>query len=322
MIEGRTVMSEGYERLSEAHRLYLNGHLNTIYRLQHTSEEIILATFVPLARTNMMDVILITGASGGIGEAIVNQLAQRKHNLLLVARNAQKLKEQCIKLEKDFGISAGFIAADLSKIDMAQQVFDETQNRGLNVTMLVNNAGIGSGGEFSTLSLKSELDLIQLNVSSLVSLTHLFLPQMQKRKNGTIVNVASMAAFIPIPYMAIYAASKAFVRSFTQAITQECAPYNIQVTLFCPGLTKTNFNSAAGIDNEIGKGLSSDYQNAPTQTPEEVAAEVMKALDKNKQVAVSGTMNRMAAALVALIPNPVITRMFARSYRKKIKVNA
>ena len=268
-----------------------------------------------------MDVILITGASGGIGEAIVNQLAERKHNLLLVARNAQKLKEQCLKLKEDFGINADFIAADLSKTDMAQQIFEETQKRGLNVTMLINNAGIGSGGEFSTLTLKSELDLIQLNVSSLVSLTHLFLPQMQMRMHGTILNVASLAAFIPIPYMAIYAASKAFVRSFTQAITQECAPYNIHVTLFCPGLTKTNFNSAAGIDNEIGKGLSSDYQNAPTQTPEEVAVEVMKALDQNKQVAVSGALNRMAANLVALIPNPVMTRMFARSYRKKIKFN-
>ena len=99
-----------------------------------------------------MDVILITGASGGIGEAIVNQLAERKHNLLLVARNAQKLREQCIKLEKDFGINADFIAADLSKVDMAQKIFAETQNRRLNVTILVNNAGIGSGGEFSTLS--------------------------------------------------------------------------------------------------------------------------------------------------------------------------
>jgi short-subunit dehydrogenase len=267
-----------------------------------------------------MDVILITGASGGIGEAIVNRLAERKHDLLLVARNAQKLKEQCIKLKKDFGINADFIAADLSKVDMAQQIFKETQHRGLNVTMLVNNAGIGSGGAFSTLSLASELDLIQLNVSSLIALTHLFLPQMQERKNGTILNVASMAAFMPIPYMATYAASKAFVRSFTQAITQECAPYNIHVILFCPGLTKTNFNSAAGIDNEIGKRLSSDYQNAPTQTPEEVAGEVMKALDKNKQVAVSGTMNWMAANLVALVPNFVITRMFAKMYRKKIKV--
>lgn len=267
-----------------------------------------------------MDVILITGASGGIGEAIVNRLAERKQNLLLVARNAQKLEEQCLKLCTEFGIRADFIAADLSKADTAQHIFEEAQRRGLNVTMLINNAGIGSGGEFSTLTLKSELDLIQLNISSLVALTHLFLPPMQKRKDGAIINVASMAAFMPIPYMATYAASKAFVRSFTQAITQECSPYDVRVMLFCPGLTKTNFNSAAGIDNEIGKGLSSDYQNAPTQTPQEVAEEVMRALEKKKQVAVSGIMNRMAANLVALLPNPFITRMFARSYRKKMKV--
>jgi len=267
-----------------------------------------------------MDVILITGASGGIGEAIVNRLAAGKHNLLLVARHAQKLEEQCGKLRTDFGIQADFIAADLSKADMAQQIFEETQNRGLKITMLINNAGIGSGGEFSAITLQSELNLIQLNISSLVALTHLFLPQMQNRKNGVIINVASMAAFMPIPYMATYAASKAFVRSFTQAITQECTPYNVHVMLFCPGLTKTNFNNAAGINNEIGKGLSSDYQNAPTQTPEEVADEVMNALNKKKQVAVSGKMNRIAANLVALLPNSFITRMFANSYSKKMKI--
>jgi short-subunit dehydrogenase len=267
-----------------------------------------------------MDVILITGATGGIGEAVVNRLAERGHGLLLVARNAQKLEEQCVKLKNKFGIHAEFIAADLSVAGNAQQIFEETQKRGLKVVMLINNAGIGSGGEFSTLTLQSELALIQLNISSLVALTHLFLPDMQKRKEGTIINVASMAAFMPIPYMAAYAASKAFVRSFTQAITQECVPYNIHVMLFCPGLTKTNFNNAAGIDNEIGKGLSADYQNAPTQTPGEVADEVMKALDKNKLVAVSGTINRIAANLVALVPNSFATRMFARSYRKKMKV--
>ena len=267
-----------------------------------------------------MDVILVTGATGGIGEAIVNRLAERRHGLLLVARNAQKLEEQCVKLKKEFGIHAEFIAADLSKAGNAQQIFEETQKRGLKVGMLINNAGIGSGGEFSALPLKSELALIQLNISSLVALTHLFLPDMQKRKDGAIINVASMAAFMPIPYMAVYAASKAFVRSFTQAITQECLPYHVNVMLFCPGLTKTNFNSAAGIDNEIGKGLNSDYQNAPTQTPEEVADEVMNALDKNKLFAVSGTMNRIGANLIALVPNSFITRMFARSYRKKMKV--
>ena len=267
-----------------------------------------------------MDVILITGATGGIGEAVVNKFAEKRRSILLVARNAQKLEEQCVKLKKEFGIHAEFIAADLSKEGNAQEIFEETQKRGLKLTKLINNAGIGSGGEFSAITLQSELALIQLNISSLVALTHLFLPDMQKRKQGTIINVASMAAFMPIPYMAVYAASKAFVRSFTQAITQESLPYNVHVMLFCPGLTKTNFNSAAGIDNGIGKGLSSDYQNSPTQTPEEVADEVMNALDKNKLVAVSGTMNRIAANLIALVPNSFITRTFAKSYRKKMNL--
>lgn len=267
-----------------------------------------------------MKVTLITGASGGIGEAIANRLAKRKQNLVLVARNSEKLQEQCKQLSQQFGVDVQFITADLSKPETAERIFEETQKRGLEIEMLINNAGIGSGGEFSTLSLKSELDLIQLNIASLVALTHLFLPQMQYRKSGTIINVASLAAFMPIPYMATYAASKAFVRSFTQAITHECVPYDVHILLFCPGLTRTNFNNAAGIANEKAIGLSADYKNAPTQTPEQVAAEVIKALDRKKHFQVSGTMNRMAANMVALLPNSFLTRNFAKLYRKRLKM--
>ena len=267
-----------------------------------------------------MKVALITGASGGIGEAIVTRLAERKQDLLLIARNAGKLEKQCIDLAGKFGINVQFIAADLSEPGAAEHIFEETQKRGLEIEILINNAGIGSGGEFSSLTLKSELDLIQLNISSLVALTHLFLTQMQARKKGVIVNIASMASFMPIPYMATYAASKAFVRSFTQAITQECIPYNVHVLLFCPGLTKTNFNVAAGIDNEKGAGLNSDYKNAPTQTPEQVAEEIMNALDRKTHFAVSGKLNRFGANVVALIPNSFITRNIARLYRTRLKM--
>lgn len=267
-----------------------------------------------------MDVVLVTGASGGIGEEIVKRLAERKHNLLLVARNAEKLKEQCINLENTYGISAQFIAADLSKNEAAQEVFEESRKRELSISMLINNAGVGSGGEFSSLSLQAELNLVQLNISSLVALTHLFLPEMQRKMAGTIVNIASMAAFMPVPYMATYAASKAFVRSFTEAVTQECVPYNIHMMLFCPGLTRTNFNKAAGINNDIGKGLNSDYEKAPAQTPEQVANEVIKALDRKKKFAVSGRLNRLAANMIALVPNYFIATIFGKSFRRKMNV--
>lgn len=263
-----------------------------------------------------MKTSLITGASGGIGEALALKLAERKHNLLLIARNAEKLEKQCKQLAGKFGINAQYIVADLAKPETAEVVFAETQQRGLEVQMLINNAGIGSGGAFSELSLKSELDMLELNISSLVALTHLFLPQMQHRRSGTIINVASMAAFMPIPYMATYAASKAFVRSFTEAITEECRPDNIHVMLLCPGLTKTNFNHAAGIENEKGKGLNTDSDSA--QTPEQVADEALKGLDKRKHFVVSGTKNRFGANMLALFPNALIARNFAKSYRNKL----
>ncbi len=265
-----------------------------------------------------MKVTLLTGASGGIGEALAYQLAERKQNLFLVARNADKLAVQGKSLAKKFGINVQFMAADLAKPETAKQVFAEIQQRSLEIEMLINNAGIGSGGEFSQLSLQSELDLIQLNVSSLVALTHLVLPQMQLRKSGTIINVASMAAFMPVPYMATYAASKAFVRSFTEAITEECKPYTIHVLLLCPGLTKTNFNNAAGIEGEKGKGLGTDDTSA-AQTPGQVATEALRALDQKKHFIISGGKNRLGQKAMALVPNAVIAQNFAKSYRKKIK---
>ncbi|AMJ67812.1 SDR family NAD(P)-dependent oxidoreductase [Hymenobacter sp. PAMC 26628] len=264
-----------------------------------------------------METTLITGASGGIGEALAARFAERKHNLLLVARNAAKLAAQCRQLAETYGISAQYIAADLALPTAPTQIFAETQQRGLEITGLINNAGIGSGGEFSALALDAELRLLQLNVSALVALTHLFLPQMQARRSGTIVNVASMAAFMPIPYMATYAASKAFVRAFTEAITEECKPHNIRVLLLFPGLTKTNFNEAAGIAGDIGKGLNTEYTSA-AQTPEQVADETLKALDTGQQAVVSGRLNRLGAKLLALVPNAVTAKSMAGSYRKKM----
>lgn len=265
-----------------------------------------------------MNYTLVTGASGGIGEALVRKLAQNKHNLVLVARNAQKLALISQQLQEQYQIQAPFIAADLTQPEAPVKIYEQTQKQNWEIDLLINNAGIGSGGEFAHLLLQSELNLLQLNNASLVAMTHLFLQPMRARQQGTIINVASMAAFMPVPYMATYAASKMFVRSFTEALTQECKPYNVQVMLFAPGLTKTNFNQAAGINNEKGVGLSADYETAAVQLPENVADELVNALVAKKTFHVSGSRNRFGSRLLALLPNAMITRLIASSYRKKL----
>lgn len=264
-----------------------------------------------------MKATLITGASGGIGEAIAEKLAKRKQNLVLVARSESKLKVIAERLSKQYSVVVEYIPADLSKAGVAQELYHETIKRQLTIETLINNAGVGSGGEFANLSLDSELEMLQLNISSLVALTHLYLQDMKARKAGTIINVASLASFIPIPYMATYAASKVFVRHFTQALTEECKPYNVHAMLLCPGLTKTNFNNAAGMTGGVEKGLNAEYSNS-TQTPGQVADELLNALDKKKHYIVSGQLNRLSARLTVLIPNAFIAKTFGKSYRKKM----
>ncbi|MBE9461976.1 SDR family NAD(P)-dependent oxidoreductase [Dyadobacter subterraneus] len=264
-----------------------------------------------------MEVTLITGASSGIGEALAFKLAERKHNLLLIARSGDKLEKHCKHLTDKFGINAQYIAADLSRPDSSNAVFEESKKRNLSVTMLVNNAGIGSSGEFVRNNLQSELSMLQLNNASLVALCHLFLPDMIKSKSGSIINVASLAAFFPSPYMAVYAASKVFVRSFTQALTEECKPYGVHVLLFSPGFTATNFMNTPANDNAWGKTLT---EGAYTQTSEQVALEMIQAWEKKKTFHVSGRFNSFATKIGALIPNAVIAKVFAGSKRKKMNL--
>jgi len=264
-----------------------------------------------------MKVTLITGASGGIGEAIAYQMAERKHNLLLIARNSDKLSLLCQQLTQKFGINTQYIAADLEKTDAPEKIYAVVQKLGLEVEILINNAGRGSSGEFYKNDLKSELDMLQLNNSSLVALCHLFLPNMIENKNGSIINVASLAAFFPTPYMAVYAASKMFVRSFTEAITEECRPHNVHVMLFNPGFTSTNFMNTAENKNEWGKALT---EGVYTQSSEQVAVEMIKAWEKKKNFHVSGKVNAMLVRIMALVPNSFIAKTFAASNRKKMKL--
>jgi uncharacterized protein len=262
-----------------------------------------------------MKVTLITGATRGIGEALARQLAEKKHHLLLVARNGQKLERLCRELAEKNTIAAHYIVADLSKPGSAHRVFEESKEMGLFVHMLVNNAGMGSSGEFAKNDLQTELDILQLNNASLVALCHLFLPEMIHNKKGNIVNVGSMASFFPSPYMSVYAASKMFVLSFTQALTEECRPLGVNVMLFCPGFTSSGFMQTPANNNQWGRVLT---EGANTQTPHQVATEMVRALEKQKRFQISGRMNAMAAGIAAFIPNVVIARQFAKTKRKRM----
>ncbi len=189
---------------------------------------------------------LITGASSGIGEAFARRLAAQRTDLILVARSEAKLHRLSEELAKTHGIRADVIAADLCAPEAARQVHEEVTRRGLSVDLLVNNAGFGSYGLFDALLLERESQEIALNVTALVELTHFFLPEMLANKSGAIINVASTSAFQPVPYMAVYAATKAFVLSFSEALWAECRTRGVRVLAFCPGPVDTGFATIAG----------------------------------------------------------------------------
>lgn len=262
-----------------------------------------------------MNATLITGASDGIGKAIAFQFAAKNHNLLLVSRNEKKLSDLCNELQVKYAIKAQYIVADLFKIQTPLFIYEETIKRGITIDVLINNAGKGSSGEFYQNDLGSELEIIHLNNSCLVSLSHYFIKDMIAKNSGTIINIASMIAFIASPYMAVYAGSKHFVKTFTYALAEECRPYNVKVMLFSPGLTTSNFMNTKENNNDWGKAVTS---NSNTQTPEQVAEELMSAFEKKKEFWVSGSKNRLFQKISALLPQRFIAKAMGKQKRKQM----
>src|SRR5262245_48852034 len=236
---------------------------------------------------------LITGASSGIGEAFARKLATRGHNLLLVARSEDKLIGLCNELGRSQNIRAQYVALDLSQPDSSARLFEETQKRDLQIDFLINNAGFGSMNDFAKLDLARELNMIDLNIRALVELTYRFLQPMRERKGGAIINVASTAGFQPVPFMATYAATKAFVLSFTEALWEENRPYGIKVMALCPGVTDTNFFAAAHIQKPPGR---------VSQTPEAVVDTALRGLKRGKSHIVSGWTNYFMVESERLVP--------------------
>ena len=246
-----------------------------------------------------MNTTLITGASSGIGEAFARALAARGHNLLLVARSEDKLVTLCSELGRIRSIHCQHVAMDLSKPESPSRLFEETQTRGLEIDLLINNAGFGSMGEFASLDLARELNMIDLNVRSLVEMTYRFLAPMRERKAGAIINVASTAGFQPVPYMATYAATKAFVLSFSEALWEESRPYGIKVMALCPGVTETGFFEASRMQKPPAR---------TSQTPEEVVETALRGLSRGKSSIISGWANKIMVATERVVPRSVILR--------------
>ena len=253
-----------------------------------------------------MNTTLITGASSGIGAAFARKFAALGRNVFLVARSEEKLITICNELGRMSGIRAQYFALDLTQPDAPARLFEETKKRGLEIDTLVNNAGFGSMGYFDKLDLARELEMIQLNVAPVVDLTYRFLLAMRERKQGTIINVASTAGFQPVPFMATYAATKAFVLSFSEALWEENRHFGVHVMALCPGVTETNFFEAAKMDRPPMRG---------SQTPEEVVETAIRGLKRKKSVIISGWVNRLTVFAERFFPRSVVVKIAGKALR-------
>jgi len=246
---------------------------------------------------------MITGASGGIGLELARLFASDRIDVVLVARSAGKLEEVANELRSSHGIEATVIAMDLAIPSAPQELFDATQQRGLQIEYLINNAGFGVRDSFVNTSLKDILEMIQLNVTALTHLTRLYVGGMVALKRGKILNVASTAAYQPGPNMNVYYATKAYVLSFSEALSHELHGSGVTVTALCPGPTWTGFQQRAGAKNmQLMKSKMMRVMDAHT-----VARQGYEAMIKGKRVVITGAMNRIIAKAAMIGPRNIAT---------------
>lgn len=261
-----------------------------------------------------MKTALVTGASLGIGATFAQALAKRKYNLILVARSQEKLEQLAQQLETDHQITTEVITQDLTLPNASQTVFDTVTAKGIQVDLLVNNAGFGDYGLFAETSLNKQLEMIQVNIAALTALTHLFLTPMRTRKEGGIINIASIAGFQPIPYMSVYAATKAFVLSFSEALWAENQDAGITVSCICPGPTETEFFKAANFPTSSATE-SAKNNNA---SPEEVVETALEGFEKKQATVITGgVVNQVIATLPRLLPREALVSVVGKQFRPK-----
>ena len=245
-------------------------------------------------------VALITGASSGIGKEMAHIHAEKGGDVIIVARSEDKLNEQKKELESKHSIHVHVIAKDLTQSGAAKEVYEEIKTKGLKVDYLVNNAGFGGVGKFHERNIEDDLNMINLNVSALTALTHHFLQDFVKRNEGKILNVSSTASLLPGPLQAVYYATKAFVTSFSNALTEELRDTNITVTNLMPGATETDFGKVSGMDKT---DLFTDLTSA-----RKVAVDGYNAMLKGKMDKISGLKfgQRFMMAFLPFTPKKIV----------------
>lgn len=252
---------------------------------------------------------LITGASSGLGEHFAYTLAGQGYELALIARREDRLKQVATRAKELGAPAVRIFPADLGRRDAPAALKLRLDEQRITVDYLVNNAGFGTTGRFDRLALERELEEIDVNITALVALTRLFLPPMVAHRSGTIINVASTAAFQPLPYMATYAATKAYVLSFSQALSAELAGTGVKVLAFCPGPVRTEFQGVAKTDRAHVPSFI--WMDAGT-----VVAQAVAAAGSGRTLRVSGTLNLlMAQAASRLAPRSLVTGIVRRMYR-------
>ncbi|MEA5468223.1 SDR family oxidoreductase [Spirulina sp. 06S082] len=258
----------------------------------------------------MGNTALVTGASSGIGAELARLHAAKGGDIVLVARREDALNQLKLELEQAHGIKATVIVADLAEPDSAEQIFAATEAAGIQVDILINNAGFGGHGKFHERDRAKDQAMMQVNMVSLVNLTHLYLQGMVDRNSGRILHVASTAGFLPGPLQAVYYATKAFVLSFSQAIAQELADTNITSTALCPGAVATGFVAAGNLE---GNSL---WDNAAS--PESVARCGYEAMMKGKLVKINErSLSFILNWVFPFLPRKTVLKISQKSMEKK-----
>ena len=255
-----------------------------------------------------MAVALITGASSGIGEQFAYALAREGYALALTARRTDRLDTVAAEARRRGAAQVNVYPIDLSARAAAHQLYEQIAGAGIKLDLLINNAGFGTRGRFDHLPLEREREQIDLNIGALVELTHLFVTDMIAARQGTVINLASTAAFQSVPFMATYAATKAFVLSFSLALHHELTGTGVNVMALCPGATRTEFQEVSGNGDALVPSFA--YMDAPT-----VVAQGLRAMKKRRAICINGIMNNVTAEMQRLVPRGLVARIAGALYR-------